>query len=348
MSRPYRKESTLTVLKQTRRCLVGYFGADKRLADVTSADADQWRVWLATEGNVRDNDRDTLSENTIRRHSGRARQFFAAAVKRKLIASNPFSELPTAVRGNQARQRFVTRGEIQAVIDVAPDTEWRLIIALARYGGLRIPSELLALRWADVDLPGGRMTIRASKTEHHVAGGIRTCPIFPELKPYLEAAWDAAAEGADFVIARYRQKNANLRTQLERIIERAGLTPWPKLFHNLRASRQTELLDCFPVKAVCSWLGNSQPVALEHYAQVTDDHFRAAITQATPGRGEAESEAVAKQNPKQHAAAVSRMISRSSTQAVGEHGVVQLGAMTREALQNQTVTPRGLEPLLPP
>ncbi len=132
------------------------------------------------------------------------------------MKSNPFSELPTAVQGNQARQRFATRDERQAGIDAVPDAEWRAIIALARYAGLRIPSGLLALRWPDVELPACRMTIGVCKTEHHAGGGIRTCPIFPELKPDLEAAWDAAAEGAEYVIARYRASNANLRMQLER------------------------------------------------------------------------------------------------------------------------------------
>lgn len=28
--------------------------------------------------------------------------------------------------------------------------------------------------------------------------------------------------------------NMNLRTTFEKIVRRAGLTPWPKLFHNLR------------------------------------------------------------------------------------------------------------------
>jgi hypothetical protein len=28
--------------------------------------------------------------------------------------------------------------------------------------------------------------------------------------------------------------NANLRTTFEKVVERAGLTPWPRLFHNLR------------------------------------------------------------------------------------------------------------------
>jgi hypothetical protein len=36
-------------------------------------------------------------------------------------------------------------------------------------------------------------------------------------------------------------RNCNLRTQFERIVKRTGLTPWPKLFHAMRASRETEL-----------------------------------------------------------------------------------------------------------
>ena len=42
-----------------------------------------------------------------------------------------------------------------------------------------------------------------------------------------------AADGTRFVITRYRDTNANLRTQLIRIVRRAGLKPEPKLFHNL-------------------------------------------------------------------------------------------------------------------
>lgn len=38
----------------------------------------------------------------------------------------------------------------------------------------------------------------------------------------------------------------NLRTQLQRILKRAGLTAWPKLWQNLRATRATELADRYP------------------------------------------------------------------------------------------------------
>ncbi|WP_254511459.1 tyrosine-type recombinase/integrase [Anatilimnocola floriformis] len=255
------------------------------------------------------------------------------AVKRKQIDANPFIELATAVRGNRARQHFVTRQEFQAIIDAAPDVDWQAIIALSRYGGLRVPSELLTLRWADVNLPAGEMTVRATKTEHYEGSGIRVCPIFAELKPYLEAAWDAAEPGTEFVINRYRQTNANLRTQLLRIMLRAGVKPWPKLFHNMRATRQTELFKIHPIQDVCSWLGNSRAVALEHYAQVTNEAFQAAL------QGEAESEAVPKQNAKQQPTAANRMVSQIVKETAENNGVLHSGAAECQSVRSEKVTP---------
>ena len=75
------------------------------------------------------------------------------------------------------------------------------------------------------------------------------------------------------MIARRRDGNVNWRTQLERIIKRAGAIPWPKHFQNLRSTRETELADKFPLHAVTAWLGNSQAIAAKHDLQVTDAHF---------------------------------------------------------------------------
>jgi len=61
-----------------------------------------------------------------------------------------------------------------------------------------------------------------------------------------------------------------------RIIKRTGLTPWPKLFHNLRVSRHTELATEYPIHVVCAWIGNSATIARRHYMQVTDDYFKRA------------------------------------------------------------------------
>ena len=94
------------------------------------------------------------------------------------------------------------------------------------------------------------------------------------------------------VVTRYREPGANLRTTFEKIILRAGLKPWPKLFQNLRSTRQTELAETFPAHVVCAWIGNSESVARKHYLQVTDDHFAlrdancdaASSGQGVPGR----------------------------------------------------------------
>jgi hypothetical protein len=83
--------------------------------------------------------------------------------------------------------------------------------------------------------------------------------------------------GAECIIARYRSADKNLRTPLIRTIRRAGLEPWPKLFHNLRATRQPELEESFPSHVVCAWIGNSEKVARKHYLQVTVGQFAKAV-----------------------------------------------------------------------
>ena len=109
--------------------------------------------------------------------------------------------------------------------------------------------------------------------------GNRWVPIFPELKPYLEEAFELATEGA-IDVTRYRDANCNLRTQVLCIIRRAGVDPWPKLFHNLRASRETELAKIHPIHVVCSWIGHAAAIAQKHYLQVTDADFERAAHSA--------------------------------------------------------------------
>jgi hypothetical protein len=43
------------------------------------------------------------------------------------------------------------------------------------------------------------------------------------------------------------------------------------------AMRQTELCQKFPEHVVCDWIGNSPPVAREHYLITMDEHFEQAI-----------------------------------------------------------------------
>jgi integrase len=145
---------------------------------------------------------------------------------------------------------------------------------------LRCPSETLLLRWEDIDWDNERFTVTSPKTEHHPGRETRLVPIFPELYPYLGDSFELAEDGATFCITRYRDRKANLRTQLQKIVKRAGLDPWPKLWQNLRSTRETELCDEFPTHVAAAWIGNTVQVAMKHYLQVTDEHFQKAAQNA--------------------------------------------------------------------
>jgi len=159
------------------------------------------------------------------------------------------------------------------VIEVAVTIEWKALIAFVRLVGSRVPSELVGLTWADVDFVAKRIVIKSPKTKHH--GGehaVRSCPMFPELVPFLEKLSEAVAPGvmvplSSPVFPVACESTVNLRTALSRLIALAGLSVWPKLFVNLRSSRETELLAVYPVADVCRWFGHSPAVAARFYAQ---------------------------------------------------------------------------------
>lgn len=268
------KQSTKTVLSHTKRNLIDYFTVDKPLEQITEGDGDDFRAWLI--------DHEQLSPATVDRRCGIAKQFLRAAVRRRLIAANPFADLKSGRKANDKRDYFLSREDAAKIFAACPDHEWKLIFALSRFGGLRCPSEHLGLRWGDIDWANSRFTVHSPKTEHHEGGESRVVPLFPELRQYLEAAWDAAEEGAEYCITRYRDPSCNLRTQFNRIIKRAGLTPWEKLFANLRASRATELAREFPGHVAAAWLGHTEAIARKHYWQVTDEDFDAAAKSGAP------------------------------------------------------------------
>ena len=325
------KGSTRTVYGHTRRCLIDFFGPDKALREITPGGADEWRISLTQQ---------VLADNTVRRRCGIAKQLFKAAVRKQLIPSNPFTELKSSVLGNASRFYFISREEAQQVISACPDSQWRLLFALSRFGGLRCPSEHLALRLTDIDWERERVTVHSPKTEHHPGGESRVIPMFPELRPYLEEVFDQAEPGTEFVITRYRDTNSNLRTQLQRIIQRAGLKPWPKLFQNLRSTRPTELEREHPSHVVCAWIGNSRAVAAKHYLQITDEDFaKATSVDDTVGRS-----AGAVQNPVQQPAVSARNASQDEFDATPQAPVLQEFATECDCLQLQQVGDDGLEP----
>ncbi|MCX7422515.1 MAG: tyrosine-type recombinase/integrase [Planctomycetia bacterium] len=292
------KDGTRVFYGHTRRNLIDVFGADRPLTSITAGDADDFRRYLQqhceqrvskVDGKLRTNS--PLAAATVARRCSLARTFFRDAVRRKLIDANPFEDIGGGNKANPERSHFIDKETIAKVIDACPNAEWRLLVALSRFGGVRVPSEALTLHWRDIDWSADRMLIHSPKTEHHAGKATRVVPLFAELRPYLEDVFDQAPEGSDFVLPSLQREAAqlgdwravNLRTRFQKIVKKAGQAPWPRLWHNLRASRQTELTESFPAHVVSAWLGNSERIAAAHYLQVLDSHFQKAAS--IPARG---------------------------------------------------------------
>ena len=304
------KPATREVWRQVMANLKKHFGESRDIASITEGDADGFKLYLISE---------KLAPTTVAKRLQFARAFFRAAKRQKLIEANPFAEVSAKAVLRQDRQRFITREETDRLLEVCNPT-WKVIVALCRYGGLRCPSEVLSLRWDAIDWANNRIVVASPKTEVHGKAS-RLIPLFAELYPILTDARELAPDGAVFVVdEQYRRsalgktgwRNCNLRTQFERLVTRAGLTPWPRLFHALRASRETELARDFPIHVVTTWLGNTPKVALRHYLMTSEADFQRAA------RGGAESGAQAVQNPVQHSAEPCSTISQGSAVTAGK------------------------------
>ena len=270
-----RKPATVSVWKQVVANLREFMPPGIRVNEITVGHAKEFHEKLKAKG---------MAATTIHKRIQFARQFMHDAVDWKIINENPFCKVKTQ-RNTMNVNEFVPREMVDKLMKKA-DPVWRVILGLSRYGGLRTPSETLSIRWDDIDWEMNRMSIPEPKVAHHQGRGIRSCPIFPELRTILDEAFEIFGEESEYVVAMpgYRAaantemgwKNSNLRTAFMRLLRRAGVPAWPRLFHSMRASRQTELQREFPIHVVCSWLGNSPQVAQQSYLLVTEDDFARA------------------------------------------------------------------------
>lgn len=323
------KATTQTRVEQAQTRMIEHFGEDRELDTITKAEASAWRAWMADEK--------AYSPATISRDIGHARQFALWAIRRGIAETNPFEDLKRGSQTNEDRSRFIDRDTIDRVIEQATSPQWRLLIALSRYQGLRVPGEAFALRWDDVDWERASLLIHSSKTAHHEGKGSRLVPIFPETMPFLREAFEAAEPGSERVLSDFRP-GQNPHTQLSRFVTRAGFEPWPRLWHNLRASRQTEIADEFPEHLASRWLGNSPKIFRDHYARVTDEHWKRATG------GCAEKYAHDAESGTEQVTAGNCTERKPETEPLGIPELVRDTSRRFRSVQTREVGKRGLEP----
>ena len=122
-------------------------------------------------------------------------------------------------------------------------------------------------------------------------------------------------------------------------IRLVGPQDWPRLFHNLRASWETDQIETFPVQVVTNWLGDTPAVAVRHYRMTTDAHFEAAIKGHAGASGEVTKKAA------QQAHAMERTEPQTANAAHEKTPVLPGLATSCGVLHKCSMEDRGLEPL---
>lgn len=268
------KRSTFKVGTQlnwqaTVNAMMAHFG-NVPITSLTPSACEQWRRTMLASG---------LREPSVHKHIQRARAAMELAKSQRKIENNPFQNVKQRVGVVNERQHYVPMETFWQVVEHAPNETWRVLLVLARIQGMRTPSEPFSLRWRDITWPDadgqdGSILITSPKGEHITTKAQRRMPLFAEVVPYLRALQSSGPASTYVIPNEYRSRadresgwrGANLRTGLLRIIKRAGVTAWPKVWHNLRGSCETDLLrETKNLPLVTLWLGNSTQVAIKHY-----------------------------------------------------------------------------------
>jgi len=290
------KPASLLATRQAMRNLEEFFGADRPIQAITPAEADDFLKWLLTEARSRkqQHGKPGLTPATAAKRLERVKALFRDCVRRRLLCENPFADVRNPLGRDRERDVYVPASVILKLIEEAPNLEWKLLLSMARFMGIRVPSEAFSLTWDCVDWKAQVMKVPAPKTE--VCGKpYRFTPIFPPIQPLLAAVFEAAPPGSLYVFEKLREResikaaekgfwaNVNLRQGLLRLLRRIGQRPWPRLWHSLRASCQTDLAARFPIHVVCEWLGNTPRVAHKSYLRVTETDWQRAVKEPWPG-----------------------------------------------------------------
>jgi integrase len=235
--KPRVKPQTLKVFYQATRRLLTCLQADTPIDRIAPGDADK----------VYQEFKSQLAQSTANKHVAIVRSIFNFACEREYIAKNPFRHIRgLQVIGDSKRRQYIPTKQVRQLLGKIPDPELQLVIVLARWCGLRIPSEIRELRWRDVLWDKNRIIVRSPKTEHHAGKGIRMPKLFPIVRRHLKALRRLRPDARpdDHVFRSAVRNDPYLLLCL--YCRKQGIKLWTKFFTNLRASCATDLRERLP------------------------------------------------------------------------------------------------------
>lgn len=275
---PYKPSALREVERNLRNYVLPALGAH-RLSDVRRGDLQRFVDKLRGEG---------LSGSKVRNVIIALRVLYRHAIERELVEFNPTSGLRLP-NGSKPRERAASAGEARELLAALPESD-RALWATAFYAGLR-RGELRGLRWSDVDLAKGVISIRRSWDD--VAGevapksskGTRTVPVVALLRDYLLAEkLRTGRDGGDLVFGAkpdhpftpsHIRKRAAKAWETESTKRKAKKLPplVPIGLHECRHTYVSLLHDAgLSLERIGDYVGHSSAYMTDRYRHLLDGH----------------------------------------------------------------------------
>jgi len=186
--------------------------------------------------------------------------------------ANP-AEGVKALRESPGRIRYLEPDE-EAKLLAAAKGPLHSMILVGIHAGLRLLSEGLTLRWADVDLKRGLLTVLGAYAK---SGKPRTVPLNTTLRAALAKQRQDAGEGQEWVFARQDgQPYRSIRTTFHTACKRAGLADvTPHVLRHTFASRLAMAgVDPRTIQELGGWASLDM---VERYTHLSPTHKAEAV-----------------------------------------------------------------------
>ena len=262
------KSTTIASNRHVRKLFFEEFSQTELIEQITHGRLLEWKKSLASKHALA----------SVRGYLTKTKAAFDFAVKRNLLANNPMVDVPIDSASqcvNREKFRIITVEEYAKLLRACPTQEWRVIVALARWIGLRGISEVKRFRWCDIDWTRCGVWIWTPKTERHAGHQRKFVPLFQEVRVELEQLrlLNNPAED-DFVIQCVQGKSKSfLYSHFQSISCKAGLGAIAQPFLNMRRTRSNEVRIKYGPEKESEWMGHSQRVMRTHYMDLTMDDF---------------------------------------------------------------------------
>jgi len=251
----------------SRANLVSFLGDGTQLAHISAARIEEFKRARRVEG---------IKAATLNRDLRFLAQVLTEAERERYIARTPFDTYKFFLNEGRERRKphILSAGEQEKLLAVAPP-RIRMLTVLGVETGMRT-GEMLALRWADVDLLDCRLQVGESKSQ----AGIRCVP-FSKFCQLEFKNWRnlVGPEYAELVFPSFSNRRHPLqggRKAWATALKKAGISFFP--IYNLRhtfASRMTAA--GVSSITIAQLLGHSSTQIVPRYAQVLDQNRLDAV-----------------------------------------------------------------------